>query len=236
MWFNFRTDLSAVAAMSFSEKQIWFLDHMSLLQRPWSEGHIRVDVERDDILNQSFHKMMCLRRSELHQWMRISFRGEEGLDAGGLEREWFGLVAQKLLDPATGLFTCSSGEASNAGNYHINPVSGHSNEFHLEYFQFAGRFLAKAIMEQQSINAYLSLPLRKQILSLPITFSDLEFVDADVYQNLMWLLQNDRVESLELYYVIDYQTSDGGECHLHYNFRNSFMSLLFFNQRLSNMN
>lgn len=196
--------------MSFSEKQIWFLDHMALLQRPWSEGHIRVDVERNAVFEQSFHKIMCLRRNELHQWMRISFRGEEGLDAGGLEREWFGLVVQKLFDPSVGLFSCSSGEAANAGNYFINPTSGHSNECHLEYFQFAGRFLAKAIMEQQSLVAYLSLPLRKQILSLPVTFSDLEFVDVDVYQNLLWLLQNDEVENLGLYFTIDYQTANGG--------------------------
>jgi E3 ubiquitin ligase SMURF1/2 len=202
-----------VAAMSFSEKQIWFLDHMSSLQRPWSEGHIRIEVDRKYALEQSFHRMMCLRRSELHQWMRISFRGEEGLDAGGLEREWFALVTERLYDAKTGLFTSSSGEAANAGNYHINPTSGldiFDSEDHLQYFQFAGRFLAKAIMEQQCLKAYLSLPLRKQILSLPITFSDLEFVDNEVYQNLMWLLENDNVDQLGLFFTIEYQSLSSG--------------------------
>lgn len=197
--------------MSFSEKQLWFLDHMALLQRPWSEGHIRMEVDREHVLEQSFHKFMCLRRNELHQWMRINFRGEDGLDAGGLEREWFGLIAEKLFDPAVGLFSCSSGEAANAGNYFINPVSGHVCEFHLDYFQFAGRFLAKAIMEQQSLMAYLSLPLRKQILSLPVTFSDLEFVDVEVFNNLQWLLQNDEVENLGMYFTTDYQAPNGSK-------------------------
>jgi E3 ubiquitin ligase SMURF1/2 len=205
-----RTDLSEVAAMSFTEKQLWFLDKMSLLQRPWSEGHIRIEISRAGILEESFHRFMCLRRNELHQWMRISFTGEDGLDAGGLEREWFGLVAAKLLDPTIGLFTCSSGESSSAGNYHINPVSGHVSPLHLEMFQFAGRFFAKAMMEQQSLNAYFSLPLRKQILSLPITFSDLEFVDADVFQNLLWLLDNQNVENLGLFFTIDYHVPGGG--------------------------
>jgi hypothetical protein len=45
-------------------------------------------------------------------------------------------------------------------------------------------------MEQQSLNATLSLPLRKQLLAVPIMFSDLEFVDADVYRNLEWLKTN----------------------------------------------
>jgi E3 ubiquitin ligase SMURF1/2/E3 ubiquitin-protein ligase NEDD4 len=191
--------------MSFVEKQLWFLDRLSMLQRPWSEGHIRIEVDRDRVFEQSASKMMFLRRSELHQWMRICFRGEEGLDAGGLEREWFGLVAKKLFSPETGLFTCSSGEASNAGNYNINPLSGVSCSDHTYMFQFAGRFIAKAIMEQQNLPAYLSLPLRKQILSLPITFSDLEFIDVELYQNLIWLLDNNDVEHLGLYFTIDYQ-------------------------------
>ena len=208
-----RTDLSSVAAMTFAQKQLWFLDHMSVLQRPWSEGHIRIDVDRKAVFDQSFHSVMILPRKELHQWMRISFRGEEGLDAGGLEREWFGMVSKQLFDSKTGLFSCSSGEAANAGNYHINPVSGldiFNGEDHLPYFQFAGRFLAKAVMEQQSIMAYLSLPLRKQILSLPITFSDLEFVDIDVYQNLLWLLENENVQELGLFFTIDYQSTKSG--------------------------
>jgi hypothetical protein len=36
--------------------------------------------------------------------MRVQFVGEPGVDAGGLEREWFILVAQALFDPQLGLF------------------------------------------------------------------------------------------------------------------------------------
>jgi hypothetical protein len=30
-----------------------------------------------------------LKMEELHRFMRIQFAGEQGIDAGGLEREWF---------------------------------------------------------------------------------------------------------------------------------------------------
>jgi hypothetical protein len=62
-------------------------------------------------------------------------------------------------------------------------------------------------MEQQSISANLSLPLRKQILSIPITFSDLEFVDDELYNNLVWLKRaNNRedVSSLMLDFTVAY--------------------------------
>ncbi len=75
---------------------------------------------------------------------------------------------------------------------------------HLKYFSLCGRVLGKAIMEQQPIAATLSLPLRKQILSLPITFSDLEFVDPQVYRNLKMLETYDDIEALDLDFTVSY--------------------------------
>ena len=61
--------------------------------------------------------------------------GEPGVDAGGLEREWFLLVCSALFDPSSGLFTPQPGN----GAFAINPSSGLANELHLEYFRFTGR-------------------------------------------------------------------------------------------------
>lgn len=66
------------------------------------------------------------------------------------------------------------------------------------------------MMEQQSIQANLSLPLRKQIISIPITFSDLEFVDDELYRNLIWLKTNDNVSNLMLDFSISYTNSAVG--------------------------
>jgi hypothetical protein len=200
-------DLEAAAVLSYKDKQQWFVRHLGSLQRPWNEGYVRFEVSKKNILHDSCKCMLQLRKVDLHKWMRIQFAGSSGIDAGGLEREWFAMVAEELLDPKNGLFICSSasdstpggdlveeddGErdlegamgspggiaGSSSGTFHINPLSAQFNSNHLEYFQFAGRFFGKGILEQQVVNAPLSLPLRKQLLSLPITFSDLEFVDG----------------------------------------------------------
>lgn len=205
-------DLEAAAIMSYKDKQQWFIKHLGTLQRPWNEGYVRFEVSKKNILHDSCKCMLQLRKVDLHKWMRIQFAGSSGIDAGGLEREWFALVTAELLDPKNGLFISSSasdstpgvvlstdGEdsqdqhqedvavgigspgyvsKSSSGSFHINPLSAQFNPNHLEYFQFAGRFFGKGILEQQVVNAPLSLPLRKQLLSLPITFSDLEFVDG----------------------------------------------------------
>lgn len=154
--------------------------------------------------------------------MRVQFSGEPGIDAGGLEREWFELVTKELFAPKNGFFLCSAGDSEIGGSYHINPTSSLFNLRHLEYFRFAGdlidgelicvlivlvlgRLFGKAIMEQQVIPATLSLPLRKQILTTPVTFSDLEFVDPDLYRNLLYL-ENDDIdaEQLDLDFTVCY--------------------------------
>jgi hypothetical protein len=197
-------DLISIAAMTFKEKQLWFLDQMGKLQKQWAEGCIRMEIDRKYILRDSLKTFGSVDTSELHKWIRIQFVGEPGVDAGGLEREWFTLIVNELFASSAGLFTCSSAE-SMGGAYHINPTSSRTNpENHLDMFQLAGRVVGKAIMEQQAIAATLSLPLRKQILNLPITFSDLEFVDPVLYRNLKFLESYPDIESLSLDFTVSY--------------------------------
>eukprot|EP01038_Epipyxis_sp_PR26KG_P006524 gene6524-8965_t len=196
-------DLEAIVAMTFKDKQLWFLSRMNELQRPWSEGHINLEIRRSHLLPDSFRAIMSLSPTDMHKWFRIIFHGEPGLDAGGLLREWFTLLIDAIFAPSAGLFTCSGGD-STSGSYHINPTSGSFNEFHLHYFKFVGRLFGKAIMEQQPLKASLSLPLRKQVISVPITFSDLEFVDDELYKNLVWLKSNENISDLMLDFTISY--------------------------------
>lgn len=54
----------------------------------------------------------------------VKFKGEEGLDYGGLAREWLGLLTKEMLDPNYGLFLYTEGRRSVVINpeSRINPV------------------------------------------------------------------------------------------------------------------
>jgi len=160
-----QVDLQAIAALTYKEKQFWFLEQMSKLQKPWSEGCVRIELRRTHILQDSLDKVVGLGKGDLHKWMRIVFIGEKGVDAGGLEREWFALTTDVLLDPRSHLFTYNAGENVSGGSSNINPASGVLMPDHLKYFRFAGRFFGKAIMEQQAVRKYL-LYISKFIITL----------------------------------------------------------------------
>ena len=53
-------DLETVASLPFSEKWSWFLAQMQAIQEPWSNGHIRLEVERSDLVRQSCQQVLLI--------------------------------------------------------------------------------------------------------------------------------------------------------------------------------
>ena len=63
---------------------------------------------------------MKMRAKDLRKRLMVKFRGEEGLDYGGIAREWLCLLSREMLNPQYGLF-----QYSREDNYtlQINPDS-----------------------------------------------------------------------------------------------------------------
>lgn len=61
---------------------------------------------------------------ELRRRLFVSFRGEEGLDYGGVAREWFFLLSHQVLNPMYCLFEyADDGRSGNGYALQINPAS-----------------------------------------------------------------------------------------------------------------
>ncbi|KAG7398311.1 hypothetical protein PHYBOEH_011306 [Phytophthora boehmeriae] len=192
-------ELEQVGALPFQQKHAWFVQHTAAMEVPWEYGHLLLEIERDNLLHNSCEQLLWATPDQLHQSLRIKFANEPGVDAGGLVREWFTLMTKEVFDDATGLFYRSG----NGDGLMVNPASAEASVDHLMYYQAIGRFIGRALFEGILIDAHLALPLCKHILGIPITFSDLEFVDNDVYKNLKWLRDNSGVESLALDFTVN---------------------------------
>ena len=62
-------------------------------------SHIKLSVSRTSLFEDSFHQIMRLPAYELRRRLYIIFRGEEGLDYGGVAREWFFTVSHEVTPP-----------------------------------------------------------------------------------------------------------------------------------------
>ena len=121
------------------------------------------------------------------------FIGEPALDAGGVAREFYGLVCEQLFNADVGLF-CSS--STNQMCMQINPNSDIANEFHLKYFQMAGRVLGKALMDQHITPVHMVRHLYKHLMGWPVNMKDLEHCDDTIYRGLINLLDIEDVSML----------------------------------------
>ncbi|RHZ25438.1 hypothetical protein DYB37_006913 [Aphanomyces astaci] len=80
---------------------------------------------------------------------------------------------------------------------------------HLKCFEFIGRLIAKCLLEGQLLTVHFSLPLLKHILGVPISFSDLEFLDEDLCKNANWLRDHSDVDNLSLDFTVQSFDANG---------------------------
>lgn len=153
---------------------------------------------------------MRLQPFDLRRRLYIIFKGEEGLDYGGVAREWFFHLSHDVLNPMYCLFEYAS---NNNYSLQINPASS-VNPDHLLYFRFIGRFIAMALYHGKFIDSGFTLPFYKRMLSKKLTIKDLESIDSEYYQSLLWVKENNIEEcGLELYFCADFEVLGKIEQH-----------------------
>lgn len=192
--------------------QFRFLCHSNALP-----SHVKISVSRQTLFEDSFQQIMNMKPYDLRRRLYIIMRGEEGLDYGGIAREWFFLLSHEVLNPMYCLF-----EYAGKNNYclQINPASS-INPDHLTYFRFIGRFIAMALYHGKFIDTGFTLPFYKRMLNKRPTLKDLESIDPEFYNSIVWIKENSLEEcGLELYFIQDmeilgkvttHELKEGGE-------------------------
>ncbi|XP_060892322.1 NEDD4-like E3 ubiquitin-protein ligase WWP2 isoform X1 [Labrus mixtus] len=195
--------------------QFRFLCHSNALP-----SHVKISVSRQTLFEDSFQQIMNVKPYDLRRRLYIIMRGEEGLDYGGIAREWFFLLSHEVLNPMYCLF-----EYAGKNNYclQINPASS-INPDHLTYFRFIGRFIAMALYHGKFIDTGFTLPFYKRMLDKKPTLKDLESIDPEFFNSIMWVKENNLEEcGVELYFAQDmeilgkvstHQLKDDGENEL----------------------
>lgn len=150
-------------------------------------GQCHVKIRRTHIFEDSYAEIMRQSPNDLKKRLMIKFDGEDGLDYGGLSREFFFLLSHEMFNPFYCLFEYSAHD-----NYtlQINPHSGINPE-HLGYFKFIGRVVGLAIFHRRFLDAFFIGAFYKMILRKKVNLADMEGVDAEFHRTLSWSMEND---------------------------------------------
>ncbi|XP_067645703.1 E3 ubiquitin-protein ligase Nedd-4 [Eurosta solidaginis] len=185
----------------YKQKYEYFKSH---IRKPTNvPNKFEIRIRRNSILEDSYRIISSVTKTDLLKTkLWVEFEGETGLDYGGLAREWFYLLSKEMFNPYYGLF-----EYSAMDNYtlQINNGSGLCNEEHLSYFKFIGRIAGMAVYHGKLLDAFFIRPFYKMMLQKAIDLKDMESVDTEYYNSLMWIKENDP-RQLELTFSLDEDT------------------------------
>jgi E3 ubiquitin-protein ligase HUWE1 len=191
--------------LDFDNKRAFFTKqiHSRLHQQRHPQPPLQLNVRREQVFQDSYKALYFKSAEEMkHGKLNIRFNGEEGVDAGGVTREWFQVLARGIFNPDWALW---QPVASDKTTFHPNSLSWINGE-HLVYFKFIGRIIGKALHEGRVLDCHFSRAVYKRMLGKQPNLKDLESMDLDYYKSLVWILENDITDILtEDFSVIEEQ-------------------------------
>lgn len=126
--------LKAPRLIDFDNKRAYFRSRIRQQNEQHISGPLRISVRRAYVLEDSYNQLRMRPTQDLRGRLNVQFQGEEGIDAGGLTREWYQLLSRVIFDKGALLFTT----VGNNATFQPNPNSVYQTE-HLSYFKFVGR-------------------------------------------------------------------------------------------------
>jgi len=149
------------ALLDFDVKRHWFKTQVRRLRQQASRRHgsLRLSIRRKYVFEDAYHQLRLRNADEMRGRLHITFRNEEGVDAGGLSREFFGILAKEIFNPNYALFTSTEDGCT----FQPNPNSN-INPDHLSYFRFVGRIVGKAVADGFLLDAHFTRSLYKHML------------------------------------------------------------------------
>ncbi|KAM0315274.1 hypothetical protein ACHAO8_004040 [Botrytis cinerea] len=161
---------------------------------------LQLSVRREQVFHDSFKSLYFQTPDQMkYGKLSIRFHGEEGVDAGGVTREWFQVLSRQMFDPGYALFIPVSSDRT---TFHPNQLSS-INEEHLMFFKFIGRIIGKALYEGRVLDCHFSRAVYKRILGKAVSVKDMESLDPDYYKSLIWMLENDITDIITETFSVD---------------------------------
>jgi len=144
--------------------------------------YLVLKVRRENIVEDAMQQLVQLSTSAetLKKPLKVKFVGEEGIDEGGVQKEFFQILIRQLLDPAYGMFTYDEETRTLWFN-------SDSLEATME-FELIGTLLALAIYNAVILDVSFPHIVYKKLMGCTLALEDLEVALPDLGRGLRQLL------------------------------------------------
>ncbi|XP_052769261.1 apoptosis-resistant E3 ubiquitin protein ligase 1-like isoform X1 [Mya arenaria] len=191
---------------TFQDKQTFFYHEVRTLHQRRSYNTTILKIDRGKVLQSSFKATKGFDVGDWCKNFEITFIGEQGLDWGGLRREWFETVCVHLFDPSVAGLFCRPSEDSQGL---VHPDRHRRSDDDLKMFEFAGKIVGKCLYEsargsshrlsyRQLVKARFSRSFLAQLIGLRVHYKYFETDDPELYKTKIKYIEENDIEGMEL--------------------------------------
>ncbi|OBZ82387.1 Ubiquitin-protein ligase E3A, partial [Choanephora cucurbitarum] len=165
--------------------------------------YLVLEIRRDHIISDTLLQLEEKSIHDLKKQLRVQFVGEEGVDEGGVQKEFFQLIVREIFDPKYGMFTFN--EESRLCWFTPNPVL---DEINIREYKLVGLLLGLAVYNSVILDLHFPLVLYKKLMQVNTTLSDLKQLDPSLGKGLERLLnfEGDIVTEYDRNFQVDIQS------------------------------
>lgn len=150
---------------------------LQLLQNPY----LKLVVERDNLIQTTLQQMHGMSPTDFKKPMKVKFRGEDGVDEGGVRKEFFMLIIRDLFQPGYDMFAADNEN----GFFWFNKDSMTSNV----EFELIGRIMGLAIFNSIILDVRFPRIVYKKLLGVPLSFDDLAELNPGLHKGFIQMLE-----------------------------------------------
>ncbi|KAK7870299.1 hypothetical protein R5R35_011808 [Gryllus longicercus] len=145
--------------------------------------YLRLKVRRDHIIDDALVELEMVAMEnpkDLKKQLVVEFEGEQGIDEGGVSKEFFQLVVEEIFNPDYGMFTLNQ----ETQTVWFNPTSFESDA----QFTLIGIVLGLAIYNNVILDVHFPMVVYRKLMGKRGTYWDLEDWNPALFSGLRELL------------------------------------------------
>lgn len=155
----------------------------SFLQPFQQSPYLILHINRNNIIEDTLQQVQMVSRDDFKKPLKIKFEGEQGIDEGGVQKEFFQLLIAELFDANFGMFLYDE----ETHTYWFNKDSLESSM----QFELIGQLLGLAIYNGVILDIHFPSVVYKKLMGGKLTLEDLCITRPELGRGLKTLLNFD---------------------------------------------
>lgn len=156
-------------------------------------------VNRSNLLQSTLNQIASADSTDLTKPLKICFVGEEGVDEGGVRKEFFQLLCAQLFDLQYGMFV----PVNDGRELWFNRDCSWSND----EFRLIGLLVALAVYNGTILDVSLPLAVYRKLLRQQMTLADVGSIDRELSSGLSKLLAYSPAEEVQDVFCLTFEVT-----------------------------